>query len=142
MHFVIQHKKPPDELINADKKKEISQCLMDFCYVLNGICSTLKSDNKHKAFSSLSLAPSRIASEHKWWTEVKFMCQEYQRDSEKKEKSPIIFDSMIFNLYFIVFRFYLFPLFAGSHYNGVVFWWKNWCSVASALSRLFGALRG
>lgn len=104
------------------KKEILLKCLMDFCSVLNGICSTLKSDNER--FFPVFFLLWSPATEHKWWTEVKFMCQvenisEYKgRDGEKS-----------FNLYFIVFwPFIYFPFSLLIHHNGVFFArrWKNY----------------
>lgn len=100
--------------MNSDKKKEISQCLMDFCYVLNGICSTLKSDNKHKAFSSLSPLPAlcdlSINDEPKW-----NLCVKNIRKTARRKRRVQLFLIRLFLIYILLyFAFYLFPLFAAA----------------------------
>lgn len=91
------------------KRKILFKCLTDFCSVLNGICSTLKSDNER-------FFP-RSAIEHKWWTEVKFMCQ-VENISENKgetERRALIYILLCFG-FFIYFPFSLLI-----HHNGVFF---------------------
>lgn len=106
------------------KKEIFAECLMDFCSVLNGICSTLNviTSIKKRLLSfllhlPLLLPPSSVSFEaYKWWTEVKFMCQEHHarrrtKKSRGEESNYFPFDLLLIYI-LLCFTFYLFPFFA------------------------------
>lgn len=113
----------PASWTDIDKKGNFhsSECLMDFCSVLNGIYSTLKSDNE-RVFPCFSYLHRSI----NWWTEVKFMCQ-VENISEYKGKT----EEKSFNLYFIVFGSFLFISLFRYWYSTMEFFlrWKNYVRI-------------